>query len=113
MAQEIYKEYGFSNTVLVEPVGYLDMLFFTKNAEKVVTDSGGLQKEAYILNTPCITVRDQTEWIETLNGNHNILAKPNAEDIFDKVFHTKIDKEHHPDYYGEGKAAEIICSYIK
>ena len=67
------------------------MLYFVKNAKKAVTDSGGLQKETYILDTPCVTVRDQTEWVETLVGNHNILAKPNAKDIVEKVMNTAID----------------------
>lgn len=66
------------------------MLFYTKNAVKVVTDSGGLQKEAYILHTPCVTVRDQTEWVETLSGNQNILCKPCKADILAKVMHTHV-----------------------
>ena len=103
----------YKNIVFVEPIGYLDMLYFTKNAKKVVTDSGGLQKEAYILNTPAVTVRDQTEWVETLIGNHNILAKPNKEDILKKVFETNIDetKKHH--HYGQGDAAKKICSILE
>ena len=88
------------------------MLYFTKNAEKVVTDSGGLQKEAYILKVPCVTVRDQTEWVETLIGGHNILAKPNKDDILDKVNNIKQDWSNHPDYYGRGDAAEKICQVL-
>ena len=88
------------------------MLYFVKNAKKVITDSGGLQKETYILGTPCITVRDQTEWVETLVGNHNILAKPVAEDIVDKVMNTTIDYDKKESYYGAGNAAEKICELI-
>ena len=72
MVMELIKNGEYKNTIVTQPVGYIDMLFFAKYAEKIVTDSGGLQKEAYILKTPCITVRDQTEWVETLEGNHNI-----------------------------------------
>ena len=96
----------------MEPVGYLEMLFLTKYAEKVVTDSGGLQKEAYILHTPCVTVRDQTEWVETLRGNLNILARPSAADIVQKVVETKIDETARRPYYGEGDAANKIVALI-
>lgn len=109
---KLYNQYQYKNIIFVEPIGYLDMLYFTKNAIKVITDSGGLQKEAYILNTPCITVRDQTEWIETLTGNHNILAKPNHKDILSKVFNTEIDKDKKQNFYGNGDAAIKICSVI-
>ena len=112
MAIEILKDNKFTNTILTEPVGYIDMLYYTKNAVKVITDSGGLQKEAYILNTPCITVRDQTEWVETLIGNNNILAKPNANDIIDKVLHTEYDINVKKQYYGDGHASDKIVSII-
>lgn len=113
LVKQLNRIYSYMNIVFVEPMGYLDMLFFVKHAEKVVTDSGGLQKETYILDTPCITVRDQTEWIETLIGNHNVLAKPNSEDIVSKVLNTVIDYEKKEAYYGTGNAAKIICELIK
>lgn len=113
MVMEIIEKYKFKNTIATLPVGYLDMLFYTKNAVKVVTDSGGLQKEAYILNTPCVTVRDQTEWIETLNGNHNILCKPNRMEIIEKVFKTSIDYSNKRNYYGDGNASEKILNCLK
>lgn len=87
------------------------MLYFTKNSVKVVTDSGGLQKEAYILNTPCVTLREQTEWVETLNGNHNVLAHIDEADILDKVNNTVISKEK-ANYYGAGDAAEKLVKVI-
>lgn len=113
LVSSLYEEKQYRNIFLVEPMGYLDMLYFTKNALKVVTDSGGLQKEAYILNTPCVTVREQTEWVETLNGNHNILAHPNSEDIVDKVNNTVVDCDNKQDYYGKGDAAEKLCSILR
>lgn len=112
LVKELQDEYQYKNVLFVEPMGYLDMLYFVKNAKKVITDSGGLQKETYILNTPCVTVRDQTEWVETLIGNHNILAKPNAEDIVDKVKNTSIDYSKKEAYYGTGNAAERICNLL-
>lgn len=104
--------YGFKNTIPIEPVSYIDMLFYTRNAIKVVTDSGGLQKEAYILKTPCVTVRDQTEWVETLKGNHNILCKPTKSDILNKVNETVVDDTVYTTPYGDGRAAEKITDKL-
>ena len=100
LVTKLRDEHKYSNILFVQPMGYLDMLYFVKHAKKAVTDSGGLQKETYILDTPCVTVRDQTEWVETLIGNHNILAKPEKEDILDKVNHTVLkvwDDENNKD----------------
>lgn len=112
LVNSLYEEHGYKNILFVQPMGYLDMLYFVKHAKKAVTDSGGLQKETYILGTPCVTVRDQTEWVETLIGNHNILAKPDADDIVKKVMNTVIDTENKKDYYGTGCAARKICELI-
>ena len=112
LVTKLRDEHKYSNILFVQPMGYLDMLYFVKHAKKAVTDSGGLQKETYILDTPCVTVRDQTEWVETLIGNHNILAKPVKKDILDKVNHTVIDRENKKNYYGTGNAAQIICDLI-
>lgn len=112
LVSQLREKHQYSNIIFVEPMGYLDMLYFVKHAKKAVTDSGGLQKETYILDTPCVTVRDQTEWVETLIGNHNILAKPNAEDIVNKVMNTVIDYDKKEAYYGTGHAAHKICELI-
>lgn len=111
MIEQINEEEHLQNTICVEPIGYLEMLYFTKNAVKVVTDSGGLQKEAYILDTPCVTLREQTEWVETLNGNRNVLAHIDEADILDKINNTVISKEKE-DYYGAGDAAEKLVKVI-
>lgn len=113
MVQQLNQEYSYQNILFAQPAGYLTMLYLVKHAVKVVTDSGGLQKEAYILDTPCVTVRDQTEWTETLFGSHNILAKPEKEDILAKVFETEIDWKQKADYYGDGHAAEKICGILE
>ena len=113
LVSQLREKHQYTNIIFVEPMGYLDMLFFVKHAKKAVTDSGGLQKETYILDTPCVTVRDQTEWVETLIGNHNILAKPNAEDIVNKVMNTVIDYDKKEAYYGTGHAAKKICELLE
>lgn len=110
---ELQEKYNYQNILFVEPIGYLDMLYFAKNAKKIVTDSGGLQKEAYILDTPCVTVRDQTEWVETLNGNFNILSKPEKNDILDKVNDIQVDKSKKQLYYGNGDAAKKLCELLR
>lgn len=66
---------------LISPVGYIDFINLIKNARRVVTDSGGVQKEAYLLGTPCITVRDNTEWVETVAENRNILVGTETKSI--------------------------------
>lgn len=113
IVDRLVAERQYKNIVFTEPIGYLDMLFFTQHAVKVVTDSGGLQKEAYILGTDSVTVRDQTEWVETLNGNHNVLCRPDKEDILDKVYRTVISDQQRIPLYGNGDAAVKICSLLK
>lgn len=108
----LYEKYKYNNILFVEPLSYIEMLYFAKNAVKILTDSGGLQKEAYIMNVPCVTIREQTEWIETLNGNHNILAKPLMDDIIEKVNNTKIVEATHRQYYGDGNAAAKIVEIL-
>lgn len=112
MVQELCSQNEYKNIIICRPVGYIDMIYLTINAKKVITDSGGLQKEAYILNTPCITVRDQTEWVETLIGNNNVLAKPCAKDIIDKVNKTQVDFSVKKNYYGDGHSAEKLLEII-
>lgn len=91
---------------LIDPVGYLDMLALTRHAHAVFTDSGGLQKEAYWLGTRCITLREETEWVETLQHGWNQLAGTDPARIH-AAFQRRPDGERAP-HYGDGRAAEII-----
>lgn len=99
------------NLKVIDPVGYLDMLTLEANALKIVTDSGGVQKEAYFMKVPCVTVREQTEWVETLEEDANILVGTDVEKLL-----AAVKKEVNPSYkeaFGDGKAAEKIVELIK
>jgi UDP-N-acetylglucosamine 2-epimerase len=102
------------NIIIVEPLGYLDMLNLMSSAKKIVTDSGGIQKEAYILRIPCITVRDTTEWVETLEDGWNILVGTNPEKIAREIRLFEPTSPH-SNRYGSGntckKITEILDTY--
>lgn len=96
---------------VIDPVGYLDMLTLEKNAKKILTDSGGVQKEAYFMEVPCVTLRDETEWVETLEGDANILVGAETDKIV-----AAVNKELSPTYqklFGDGRAAEKLINLIK
>jgi len=100
-----------SNVILIEPVGYLQMLWLTMHANKVLTDSGGLQKEAYFLGRQCITMRTETEWVETLHDNWNIVTGPDPDKI---VLAVNSALPHAPQRqdFGDGKSAGIIAENL-
>ena len=93
-----------SHVRLIDPVGYVDMLTLTGGARLALTDSGGLQKEAYWLGTPCITMREETEWVETVEAGWNTLVGSDAEKIIGAVL-TFSPPAVHPQLYGDGMAA--------
>jgi UDP-GlcNAc3NAcA epimerase len=101
----------YHNIQIIEPTGYLDSISYQSFADCVITDSGGIQKEAHILKTRCITLRSETEWTETLAGNWNTLVFDRLEDISDAL--TLPLGEHNPTLYGTGNAAEEIVAHIK
>ena len=106
IVDKLNKENKYKNIYFVEPVDYLTMLYLTKNSEKTITDSGELQKECYILDTTCITLREQTEWIETLQKGYNVLSKIRDEELYNKIINAKISDSNKINYYGDGKTSE-------
>ncbi len=113
--RKIVTEHGITvdNVMVIQPVGYLLMLYLTANAYMVVTDSGGLQKEAYFLQTPCTTLRDQTEWVETLENEWNILTPIDVEAIISNVTRDLTCLRYpQPPMFGDGHAAEHIYQAI-
>ncbi|MCX6286443.1 MAG: UDP-N-acetylglucosamine 2-epimerase (non-hydrolyzing) [Bacteroidetes bacterium] len=100
-----------ANVIIIDPVGYLEMLWLTMNAEKVLTDSGGLQKEAYFLGRQCITVRTETEWVETLHDNWNIVTGQDPDKILEAVRSAKPQASQRQDF-GTGSSAGIIAETL-
>jgi UDP-GlcNAc3NAcA epimerase len=100
-------DYGLQfndNVTIIEPVGYLDMVMLEKNSDKIVTDSGGVQKEAFFLSKPCITLRDETEWVETVENGWNVLTGADTDKIIDSIVHLN-PKQEKQNYFGNGNAA--------
>lgn len=97
----------FSNIKFLPPVSYSESIHFQKFAESVITDSGGIQKEAYWMKRRCLTIRKETEWVSTLQGNWNQLAYENLSEI--KVLLQAPLGTHDPELYGDGHAAEAIA----
>jgi UDP-N-acetylglucosamine 2-epimerase len=89
---------------LIEPVGYLEMVKLLGSARLALTDSGGLQKEAYWLGVPCITLRNETEWVETIEAGWNVLVGSDLNKIVDAV-NSFSPSDSHPLLYGDGDAA--------
>ena len=99
------------NVRLIAPVGYLDSIILTANARKVLTDSGGLQKEAYFSQVPCITLDETTGWVETVEDGWNTLVGSNRDVIIEAVKHFE-PRGKQRDVFGDGKAAERIAGII-
>jgi UDP-GlcNAc3NAcA epimerase len=100
------------NCFAIEPVGYFDMLQLLKHSKSVMTDSGGLQKEAYFSRKPCLTMREETEWTELVAGGVNILCGSSRESIIEcfKKLNSEFNCDFPKELYGDGAAGEKIVS---
>ena len=95
---------------IIEPASFLEMIALEKNCSIVITDSGGVQKEAFYFEKPCIILRPETEWVELVECGSAIIADANEEKIksaFEQLYQNK--SLNFPKLYGNGKAAEFIC----
>ena len=99
------------NVRLIDPVGYFDIIALEKSARILLTDSGGMQKEAYWLKVPCITLRDETEWVETVEAGWNVITGADQNKIGNAVQNFTPSAEH-PSLYGDGHAAEKIIKVL-
>ena len=95
---------------VVAPLGYLDFLKLARHARAVLTDSGGVQKEAYLLGVRCITLRDTTEWVETVESGWNTLVDLDAEAALRAL--DRDPPSERPELYGGGHAAERVCEVL-
>ncbi len=114
--EKMLKKFGLWDSLreikVIKPVGYLDMLMLEKNAKLILTDSGGVQKEAYILRVPCITLRNNTEWVETVEEEWNVLVGTDK----DKIVKTSMNfnpENPQSDIFGDGGASERIKEILK
>ncbi|MEW6621227.1 MAG: UDP-N-acetylglucosamine 2-epimerase (non-hydrolyzing) [bacterium] len=113
--KKVLKEYGLLSklesspyVIIISPVGYLDFLLLESGAKKILTDSGGIQKEAYFFKVPCITLRENTEWVETVEDGWNILVGTNKNQISQAVLEFNPQNKQR-DVFGDGKASEKIA----
>jgi len=102
----------YNNIITIQPVGYLRSINLVRNAKKIITDSGGLQREAFFAKVQCVTILDFICWPETMVGNANQLAKPNREDIVKKLSGlVEWNEDYQP--FGDGHSAEKIVKLIE
>lgn len=103
---------NFSHNVrMIDPVGYFDMMVLEENARMIATDSGGVQREAYFMSIPCLTLRDETEWLETVQVGWNKLVGVGKEQIL-SVWKDFAPPHDHPPIFGDGTASNKIASII-
>lgn len=112
--EKLHVSQGASNRLhMIEPISYFDMLMLLKNAEKILTDSGGVQKEAYIFGIPCITIRNNTEWIETIESGWNVIVGADKKKITESILKSSPTTNSSPsELFGDGKTAEKIVNLL-
>jgi UDP-GlcNAc3NAcA epimerase len=106
------KKYEFKNIEIIEPVGYLEMVYLLQNCSLVMTDSGGLQKEAFFFKKPCITLRDETEWVELVDNGFNTIVGADKSKIINAYKKQNYKLNYDINLYGNGKASESIVKVL-
>ena len=102
-----------SGIKIIPPAGFLDIIALEKHANLIITDSGGLQKEAFFFKKPCVILREQTEWIEIVKNGNARLAGSNEELIVRQSLEMLAKSDFsHPNLFGDGQAATFICEKI-
>ena len=101
-----------SKIKLIEPVGYLEMVYMLQNCKMVMSDSGGLQKEAFFFAKPCVTLRDETEWVELITNGFNMIVGADKDKIIAAFNNQKFDLDFSVNLYGGGKAADNIAEEL-
>ncbi|MES2591070.1 MAG: UDP-N-acetylglucosamine 2-epimerase (non-hydrolyzing) [Bacteroidota bacterium] len=114
LSEELYSKIKNSDYIkIIPPVSFLEMIALEKNAALVMTDSGGVQKEAFFFKKPCIIFRSETEWIELVNCGSARIADANETQINEAYSHfSTVQNLQFPELFGDGKAAEFICAEI-
>jgi len=114
LSVELLDKLNTSDSIrIIPPAGFLDIISLEKNARMIITDSGGLQKEAYFFQKPCVILRSQTEWVEIVeNGNAQLVGADQLK--IEKAFDELLKKKDYtyPSFYGDGKASVFICEKI-
>ena len=113
MGPEIEERISNANILVLDPVGYLDMVMLEGNARVIATDSGGVQKEAYFYKVPCITLREETEWTELVEMGWNKLVPPTNPIVIEKaIMQASNGKIESKNPYGDGNSAELIANTL-
>ena len=114
LGPDIYNELVNNERIhIIPPASFLEMIKLEKNASIVLTDSGGVQKEAFFFKKPCIIIRSETEWKEIVECGAAIIADANEDNIVNGYYHFKENKiSEYPELFGDGKAAEFICNEL-